>query len=131
MPHFLALEIEKALGIIGAAVLYAGSVWYTWRLAKSKAIDDRIKPYKDAAEGYEKAAKQLQEELVSVKKELEFVRHEYEELKLDYAAATRANFRLQGSIDDLNQKVSALHAWQDIAKQMIVARENQPLLNKP
>lgn len=96
------------LGVVALLATVAGVAWYAFRVGKSKAEEDKIKPFKEAADGWERVARQQEAELKIVRSQLTDVQGEYDELKQDYETAMRLNMRLQGSVDTLTSRVAAL-----------------------
>lgn len=89
---------------------------------KSEVHDSIIQPYKDAAEGWKLAAEEhkekterLSEKVTELENKIEIglrertqLMAEREELKNDLIYAAKSNFRLQGAVDKLTERVASL-----------------------
>jgi hypothetical protein len=95
--------LSKVAGFVILVAVAVGSLWYGLRTGKSKAEEEKIRPFKEAADGWERVA-----ELKLVRTDHERLTEEHAELMSDYNLAMRLNMRLQGSVDQLTSRVSAL-----------------------
>jgi hypothetical protein len=100
--------LSKVAGFVILVAVAVGSLWYGLRTGKSKAEEEKIRPFKEAADGWERVAKQQEAELKLVRTDHERLTEEHAELMSDYNLAMRLNMRLQGSVDQLTSRVSAL-----------------------
>ncbi len=115
--HFLAFdstlsvdEVGKFIALLVVVATVAGSLYYAFRTGKTKAEEEKVRPYREAAEGWERLAKQQEVELKKVRAELAHITAEYDEVKKDYDTAIRLNMRLQGVVDELTSRVAALES---------------------
>jgi archaellum component FlaC len=118
------------LSLAGLIVIVA-AVYWSFKLGKSKAEEERIRPFKEAADGWERVAKQQAQELTIVQRELSEVKEDhrslktkYEELERDYISASRTNMRLQGEVDQLKVKVKELEDLKELFTDAIREAKN-------